>query len=106
MVVAAVVVVVAPAAVDVVEPPAGTVVGTVVGAVLGTPLTLGRVPTATRIATAAMKRARTTAARTTVSEPDMPVGGSSSSMRCPACPAPAPEASLCAGEARNRVRAL
>ena len=62
----AVVVVVAPAAVVVVEPPAAVVVVVVtVAAVLGAPLTLGRVPTATRMAVPTTNATRTSPARTT-----------------------------------------
>src|SRR5271157_2967044 len=82
----------------------GVVVGVVVGALLGALLTLGRVPTSTRSATAATKTARTTAARTTDSEADMPVCGRSSSIGGPACPAPPLGASLSAGRARDRGR--
>ena len=64
------------------------------GAVAGSPLTLGRVPTATRTATATTKRIRTAAARTTESEPDVPDGGRSFVTRGPACRAPPPGASL------------
>ncbi len=67
---AAVVVVVAPppaAAVVVVVPAAPLAVVVVVAGVL---LTLGRVPTDTRITTATTKRMRTAAARTIESEPD------------------------------------
>ena len=48
---------------------AGRVVA-VVGVVVGVLLTLGRVPTDTRTATATTKRMRTAAARTIESEPD------------------------------------
>ncbi len=93
-----VVVVAAPAAavVDVVLPPAAmaAVVGVVVVGVL---LTLGRVPTDTRTATATTKRIRTAAARTIESEPADPVCGWSSSIERPAWPGAPPEASLSAG---------
>jgi hypothetical protein len=56
----------------VVAPPAAAVVGVVVVGVL---LTLGRVPTETRTATATTKRMRTAAARTIESEPDDAVCG-------------------------------
>ena len=67
------------------SPPAAAaaVVGVVVVGVL---LTLGRVPTATRTATATTKRMRTAAARTIESEPDVPVCGLSSSIERPAWP--------------------
>ena len=106
---AAVVVVVeaAAAAVVVVLPPAAaaTVVGVVV-AVVGVLLTLGRVPTDTRTATATTKRMRTAAARTIESEPDDPVCGLSSSIERPAWPGPPPEASLSAGRAGCRGAGL
>ena len=61
-----VVVEVAPAAVVVVEPPAAVVVVVpTAAAVLGTPLWLGRVPTATRMAVAATNATRTRPARRT-----------------------------------------
>jgi hypothetical protein len=77
----ALVVVVRAAVVVVVEtaaPPPATVVvvpalAAVVVVVAGVLLTLGRVPTDTRTATATTKRIRTAAARTIESEPDDPV---------------------------------
>jgi len=60
-------------------------------------LTLGRVPTETRTATATMKRMSTAAARTIESEPDDAVCGGSSSIEGPACPGTPTEASLSAG---------
>jgi hypothetical protein len=90
----------APAAVVVVLPP-GSVVGVVVGAVTGSPLTLGRVPTATRTATAITKRINTAAARRTESEPDVPDGGRSVVTRGPACRAPPPGASLSGSSPRR-----
>jgi hypothetical protein len=94
---AAVVVVVeatAPPATVVVVAALAAVVGVVVVGVL---LTLGRVPTDTRTATAITKRMRTAAARTIESEPDGGVFDWSSSIEGPACPGPPPEASLSAG---------
>jgi hypothetical protein len=83
----ALVVVVCAAVVVVVEaaPPPATVVvvpalAAVVVVVVGVLLTLGRVPTDTRTATATTKRIRTAAARTIESEPDVGVCDWSSSM--------------------------
>ena len=78
----------------VLPPTTGAVVGVVVGGVL---LTLGRVPTDTRTATATTKMMRTPAARTIESEPDVAVFDCSSSIEGPACPGTPPEASLSAG---------
>jgi hypothetical protein len=83
-----------PATVVVVLPPTAVVVGVVVGGVL---LTLGRVPTDTRTATATTKMMMTPAARTIESEPDGAVFDWSSSIGGPACPGTPPEASLSAG---------
>ena len=81
---------------NVVDLAVAVVVGVVVVGVL---LTLGRVPTDTRTATATTKRMRTAAARTIESEPDDPVCGCSSSIGGPAWPGSPPEASLSAGRA-------
>jgi len=82
------VVVVAPPAAVVVVPPVATVV--VVAAEEGTPLTLGRVPTATRMAVATTNATRTRPARTTDTRADESVFGPSASIpNQPAVP-PAP----------------
>ena len=93
----------APAAVVVVTPAAAAVVGVVVVGVL---LTLGRVPTDTRIATATTKRMMTPAARTIESEPDDAVCGCSSSIEGPACPGTLTEASLSAGRTGDAAAGL
>ena len=51
-------------------------------------LTLGRVPTATKTATATMNTMMTAPARTTESEPDVPGVGCSPFIAGPACRAP------------------
>ncbi len=92
-----------PAPVVVVTFPAAAVVGVVVVGVL---LTLGRVPTDTRIATARTKRMMTPAARTIESEPDDAVCGGSSSIEGPACPGTLTEASLSAGRTGDAAAGL
>ena len=62
----------------------------VVGVVVGVVLTLGRVPTATRTATATTKTTRTAAARTSESAPDDPRLRLLGLHQRPACRAPRP----------------
>ena len=88
------------AVVDVVVEPLAAAVVDVVVAVL---LTLGRVPTATRTATATTKTMITAAALTTESEPEVPGVGCSPSIAGPACRATQANASLSAGEEGRRA---